>query len=51
MFNDPGVITTIIIIAFIAIIPGWLIRIWLTRIELRQIMDRMTAQGKREDQK
>ncbi len=51
MFDDPGVITTILIIALIAIIPGWLIRIWLTRIELRQIMDRMTTREKKENQK
>jgi hypothetical protein len=41
MFEDSNVIITIILIALAAIIPGWLIRIWLYRIELRQVIEKM----------
>jgi hypothetical protein len=51
MLEDPRFVVTIIIIALVAIIPGWLIRIWLNRIELRRTVERIAAQAKKEERK
>lgn len=41
MFEHSNTIITILLIALAAIIPGWLIRIWLYRIELRRVIEKM----------
>jgi hypothetical protein len=48
MFETSNIIVTIILIALAAIVPGWLIRIWLYRIELRRVIEKMTAQANEE---
>jgi hypothetical protein len=48
MFETSNIIVTIILIALAAIVPGWLIRIWLYRIELRRAIEKMTAQANEE---
>jgi hypothetical protein len=48
MFEDSNTIITIILISVAAIIPGWLIRIWLYRIEVRRVIEKMSGQAPQE---
>ncbi|HWP57105.1 MAG TPA: hypothetical protein VNL14_04345 [Candidatus Acidoferrales bacterium] len=48
MLDNPGIVITIVLIAVAAIVPGWLLRIWIYRIELRRVIEKMAARANEE---